>query len=225
MNRFRCVALLLVSSLALGCERSQLSDLEVAADDHSTNNALLQKSQAERDAWLETTLARTESAGAAQSLPPETEPPIEPSPEHFEPSEPVVENTVPTDNVATEPPAVSPPRRTPSTSTTTQQSQQPPVRLRAGVALPQTGPEGILMSFSVDYEFVNGQPSTGSKYRWVIKGSGDRGGALDVKLQKSGNLAVLINGWRPGEGPYESWLEEMPASGDPRVLSYPERMR
>jgi hypothetical protein len=37
-------------------------------------------------------------------------------------------------------------------------ANQPAIQLSAGVALPQTGPDGTLMSFSVDYAFLQGEP-------------------------------------------------------------------
>ena len=47
-------------------------------------------------------------------------------------------------------------------------TNQTSIQLSAGVALPQTGPDGTLMSFSVDYEFAQGEPSTDGDF-WVIE--------------------------------------------------------
>jgi hypothetical protein len=82
-----------------------------------------------------------------------------------------------------------------------------PIKLSAGVALPQTGPEGILMSFSVDYE-LQGAPGT-TPYVWVI----DRGQGVSAKrpvrlTKKQGNLIILIPGWRPTDGPFQTHLED-----------------
>src|SRR5262245_47308242 len=43
-----------------------------------------------------------------------------------------------------------------------------PIRLSAGTALPQTGPEGTLMSFSVDYQSGGYQPPSGARCVLVV---------------------------------------------------------
>jgi hypothetical protein len=81
------------------------------------------------------------------------------------------------------------------------------VKLSAGVALPQTGPEGILMSFSVDYELLVA-PSK-APYVWVIERGQGVSAKIPVKLaKKQGNLVTLIQGWRPTDGPFQSHLED-----------------
>ena len=81
------------------------------------------------------------------------------------------------------------------------------VKLSAGVALPQTGPEGILMSFSVDYE-LQVAPSK-APYVWVIERGQGVSAKIPVKLaKKQGNLVTLIQGWRPTEGPFQAHLED-----------------
>lgn len=142
--------------------------------------------------------------------------------ESFEPSQPVepVENDVPQLTPEQFSQQTQSPRY-PSAS----EPVRPPVRLRAGVALPQTGPEGTLMSFSVDYEFTSESPQTSSQYRWVIRDKNGMAGAVPVKLNRQGNLMVMVGNLRPEQGPYESWLEEKPRSGDVRVLSNYEEMR
>lgn len=84
---------------------------------------------------------------------------------------------------------------------------QQPIRLATGVALPQTGPEGILMSFSIDYEFTEGEPSS-SGYVWVIERAHGSSARQPVKLTKQGNLPILINGWRPEDGPFQTHIED-----------------
>jgi hypothetical protein len=76
------------------------------------------------------------------------------------------------------------------------------------VALPQTGPEGTLMSFSVDYEFTDGVPSA-SGYVWVIERAHGKPLRQPVKLSKQGNLPILLNGWRPEDGPFQIHMEDL----------------
>jgi hypothetical protein len=98
------------------------------------------------------------------------------------------------------PSAPMPPAAAPAAAT--------PIRLSTGVALPQTGLDGTLMSFSVDYEFTEGQPDLGG-YVWVIERA--RGASIKQKAQLSnrGNLTALAPGWRPEDGPFKSHIEDL----------------
>ena len=87
--------------------------------------------------------------------------------------------------------------------------QQPPVILSAGVALPQTGPTGTLMSFSVDYQFTQGGPEPTARYVWVIERSQGDPHQQPVQLNNEGTLVSLVPEWRPGEGPFESHIAEV----------------
>ena len=91
----------------------------------------------------------------------------------------------------------------PQTATNGQQA----IKLSAGVALPQTGPEGTLMSFSVDYEFTQGEPSS-SGYVWVIERAHGGPARQPVQLARQGNLPILINGWRPEDGSFQTHIED-----------------
>ena len=84
---------------------------------------------------------------------------------------------------------------------------QMPIQLSVGVVLPQTGPEGTLMSFSVDYEFVAGQPSP-EGYVWVIQRAHGAPVKQQVRLKDKGNLPILVPGWRPEDGPFKSHIED-----------------
>lgn len=155
--------------------------------------------------------------------PGESRPPENPEIESFEPSQPLETTPVSTPTREAE---ISPSQPTQPPQYYSPQAQtQPPIRLRAGVALPQTGPEGILMGFSVDYQFTRESPQSSSQYRWVIKGKAGVIGAIPIRLKQEGNLATLVNKLRPEQGPFESWIEEKPRSGDVRVISDREQMR
>ena len=84
---------------------------------------------------------------------------------------------------------------------------QQAIRLSAGVALPQTGPEGTLMSFSVDYEFIQGEPIS-SGYVWVIERAHGGPARQPVQLARQGSLPTLIHGWRPEDGPFHAHIED-----------------
>ena len=82
-----------------------------------------------------------------------------------------------------------------------------PIRLATGVALAQTGPDGTLMSFSVDYQFTAGEPNAAG-YVWVIERAQGAPARQPVRLARQGTLPALIPGWRPEEGPFRSHIED-----------------
>ncbi len=63
------------------------------------------------------------------------------------------------------------------------------------------------MSFGVDYQFTEGQPSTAG-YVWVIERAQGAPSRQSVRLAKQGTLPVLLPGWRPEDGPFRSHLED-----------------
>lgn len=83
-----------------------------------------------------------------------------------------------------------------------------PIRLSTGVALPQTGPEGTLMSFSVDYSFDQGEPNP-SGYSLVIERTRGAPAKQSVRLARKGDLPVLVSGWRPEDGPFRAYIEDL----------------
>jgi hypothetical protein len=93
------------------------------------------------------------------------------------------------------------------------------VRLSAGVALAQTGPTGVLMSFSVDYAFTRAGPDPASRYAWVIRRTNGSPIMQPVELRAEGTLRAFVPGWRPEEGPFESFLLEIRGDGSQRPVS------
>jgi hypothetical protein len=86
--------------------------------------------------------------------------------------------------------------------------QQKSIQLTAGVALAQTGPEGTLMMFSVDYEVVQGDPNA-MGYVWVIERARGNSAKVDVKLKPNATLTTAIGGgWRSEDGPFHCHLED-----------------
>jgi len=93
-------------------------------------------------------------------------------------------------------------------------SEQPPIHLSAGVALPQLLPEGTQMGVSVDYKINGGLMS--SRYVLVIE-SGAGEFALPVKLSPMrGTLQdFLPPSVRPEHKPFRARIDEYPATGNP----------
>jgi hypothetical protein len=81
------------------------------------------------------------------------------------------------------------------------------IQLSTGVALPQTGPEGTLMGFHIDYEFVQGQPDS-EGYIWIIERAHGAPAKQQVKVSGKGELYTLVPGWRPEHGPFQSHIED-----------------
>ena len=101
----------------------------------------------------------------------------------------------------------TPPSSPPSPPSSSSPTGQESIALSTGVALPQTGPEGTMMLFSVDYE-VQGEPNT-SGYVWVIERAHGKPARIDRKLSKKGTLeGGMLTGWRPEDGPFHSHLED-----------------
>jgi hypothetical protein len=82
-----------------------------------------------------------------------------------------------------------------------------PIELSTGVALPQTLPDGTVMSFGAAYEFKVGEP-VADKYVWVIERTHGDVTKQNVSLKKSGMLAVIVPGWKSEDGPFHSHLED-----------------
>jgi hypothetical protein len=95
-----------------------------------------------------------------------------------------------------------------------------PVKLSAGVALAQTGPEGTLMSFSVDYRFLDGKPDKEGRYLWIIQPAVGDPLELPVQLKKKQDtLMRLVPEWKPDIGPFKTQLVEVAKDGTQKKLS------
>jgi hypothetical protein len=88
------------------------------------------------------------------------------------------------------------------------------IHLSAGTALPQTGPEGTMMGFSVDYEFDQGQPQPSETFVWVIERTQGEPARISRRLTANGNLSTdPFLPWRPEQGPFRTHIED--SSGHP----------
>jgi hypothetical protein len=107
-----------------------------------------------------------------------------------------------------------------------QTAQRPPVKLSAGVALPQLGPEGTLMSFSVDYRFLDGAPNKEGEYLWVIVPTAGEPLEMPVKLKKKQDtLQTFVPQWGPHNGPFKTYLVEVSEDGSQKTLSASHALR
>jgi len=93
------------------------------------------------------------------------------------------------------------------------------IELTRAVSLAQTGPRGTLMSFSVEYEFVSGDPSPAAQYVWAIKPAVGQTEKINVQLKPQGTLQTLVETMRPEHGPFDVWIEEIRADGAKHNLS------
>ncbi|MBN2021190.1 MAG: hypothetical protein JW809_00205 [Pirellulales bacterium] len=140
--------------------------------------------------------------GNAWSAPPEHMPPAVVPPDGAPPAAPPAVQPYPSTQPMVEPPAM-------------------PIRLSTGVALPQTGMEGIMMGFSVEYECGSGHPNATSRYGWVIQRARGEPAVTEVQLQARGTLQMFAPGWRPDEGPFQAQLIELRPDGTRRPVSDP----
>jgi hypothetical protein len=144
-------------------------------------------------------------ADAAVDRPPPPPPPPKPSAEasssEAKPQPPVAPVQSPTPTVTPPAPALTP--AAPPTAST-----QFAVSLATGVSLAQTGPEGTMMLFSVDYEVTLGAPATAG-YLWVIERAHGNAAKVEEKLASKGTLQTgMVTGWKPEDGPFRCHLED-----------------
>lgn len=103
---------------------------------------------------------------------------------------------------------------------------RPPVKLSAGVALAQTGPEGTLMMFSVDYRFLDEKVDPAARYLWIIQPASGEPLEQEVRLRKKQDtLQAIVPQWRPENGPFKTQLFALGEDGARRELSATHAMR
>jgi hypothetical protein len=99
------------------------------------------------------------------------------------------------------------------------------VKLSAGVALPQSLPQGTVMTFSVDYQFVQGAPDSAGQYLWVIEPAQGKPVEVAVQLEPEGTLQWFAEALRPENGPFQSHLAEATPEGGRQAISASVPMR
>lgn len=93
------------------------------------------------------------------------------------------------------------------------------IRLSAGTALPQTGPEGTLMGFSVDYRVLQGRPEPTSKFVLVVSGNGGKSVQQPLILKPEGTVEFFTPRLRPEDGPFSAHIVEIDTGGTQRDIS------
>src|SRR5262245_18881338 len=86
-----------------------------------------------------------------------------------------------------------------------------PIRISAGTSLPQTGPEGVLMGFSVDYKAQGYQLPSGARCVLVIERGDGKRVEQPAEISAGGTWALLVPGWPPEAGPFQARVEEISA--------------
>ena len=89
-------------------------------------------------------------------------------------------------------------------------AEQKPIKLSLGTHLPQTGPEGLIILFSVEYS-LQGELNPGAQYVWGIHRNRGNAAEQRVTLQSDGTLTG-VQSWQVEDAPYESWIEERTSS-------------
>ena len=158
-------------------------------------------------------------AGASSYVPPPPPPPPPPGPASSLGGD---RPSLAADERPVEQPAAPPStQRQPGPALPSASVRQPSIRLSAGVALPQSLPMGTVMSFSVDYQFTQGQPNPSWQYVWVIEPARGEPVRQDVRLTDQGTLPAFVQQLRPEHGPFQTHIED--SSGNRLSRSVPLR--
>jgi hypothetical protein len=99
------------------------------------------------------------------------------------------------------------------------------VSLSAGVALPQSLPQGTVMGFSVDYEFSGGGPVSGRRYLMVIQPRGGTAAEVEFQPAASGNWTAFVPELGPNQAPFTAQVVELAEDGTRAVVSAVERLQ
>ena len=65
------------------------------------------------------------------------------------------------------------------------------------------------MGFSVEYEFIQGEPNPSMHYVWVIEPAKGQPAKFRGPLLSKGTLQIFVPQWRPENGPFESHIEDL----------------
>jgi hypothetical protein len=126
------------------------------------------------------------------------------------------------------PPAVSPPapvQTKPAVPPIDGSPAPPPIqtrriRLSAGVALPQTLPEGTTVMCSMDYEWTEGGPQQECEYVWVVElGNGQRVAIPANVSKRRGTIQTILHGIRPDQGPFKGAVFIKSPGANPEPIS------
>ena len=93
------------------------------------------------------------------------------------------------------------------------------IQLSTGVSLAQTGPDGTLMSFSIDYQFTATPPVAGARYGVVVQRRDGQAVLQEEKLKVSDTVQLLVPKWRPEDGPFYAFIVELNSQDRPIAKS------
>lgn len=85
-----------------------------------------------------------------------------------------------------------------------------PAKLSAGVALPQTLPDGTQIGFSVDYRFHDALPGPQAQYVWEIRQGDGSVEQLSVQITSAKGTLSQFLPLRPEAGPFSTRLCVIP---------------
>jgi len=94
-----------------------------------------------------------------------------------------------------------------------------PIRLSAGTALPQTAPDGTVMSFSVDFQAGGYQPQGGVRCVLVIERGDGKRVEQPAQVGEKGTWVSVVPDWKPEDGPFQAHVEEIATPGTRRTVS------
>lgn len=94
-----------------------------------------------------------------------------------------------------------------------------PIRLSAGTALPQTGPEGTVIGFSVDYRSGGYRPAGDAHCVLVVETASGRRAEERVEIAEGGTWTLFVNGWDPEAGPFQAHVAELAGDGSRKRIS------
>lgn len=110
--------------------------------------------------------------------------------------------------IVANPPAVQP--SPPSPPPSAPPSNEPRIRLSTGVALPQTTVDGTKMFFSVDYQYLQGEPAANRDVFVVERAHGAAHKQLvaESKGPDGRTLVAIPPNWRSEDGPFKAHVED-----------------
>jgi hypothetical protein len=94
-----------------------------------------------------------------------------------------------------------------------------PILLSAGTALPQSAPDGTVMSFSVDFQADSYLSQDAVRCVLVIqRGDGQRV-EQPIQISARGTWVSVVPNWQPEEGPFQAHVEEIASQGTRKTVS------
>ncbi len=213
--QFTVLAAAMILACGIGCDRTAPQSTEVVGNGPASNSAREMPAPPKPPTFPVRQQPEANKRGPRQESPP-PQPPVKDTP---------VPSAGSTGTSAAAAPsrqgAPNPNRASPGVGGTSRSGPRTPfyARLSAGVALPQSLPNGTTMGFSVDYALSRKLPSSGSRSIWVIQSAKGGSVAIPVQLKAKGNLSTFAPGLRPEHGPFQCYLAIQMPDGRQQAIS------